>query len=399
MKILLLEDDIPLNKAIKKVLELDHHTVDTFMDGEDIIGSFDQGYDLYILDINVPHISGLELLDIILDHNDQAKVIMISSNTDMQSLETAYDLGCVDYLKKPFHIAELRAKINRLKISREHLASGIKLKNKSDPLSKKEKRLLNLLLDNISHVVNYEKIQSYVYENKPMSMDALRALTRRLRSKLSDDIIENIIDEGYTISSVPNISHENPKENLKQRLESLEEENTLLKLEKEVLLKKSTTDALTGLYNRIKIQEIFLYEQKQFIRYGDELSVILLDLDNFKSVNDAFGHNVGDKYLKELAETFTEFFRAVDVIGRWGGEEFLILLPKTSLDEVEKIALRLRDTINNINCPKLGLRTASFGITTLIKDDTLSSFVGRADEALLRAKANGKDKVEISKNL
>ncbi len=399
MKILLLEDDISLNKAINKVLELDHHTVDTFIDGKDIIESFDQGYDLYILDINVPHISGLELLDIILDHNDQAKVIMISSNTDMQSLETAYNLGCVDYLKKPFHIAELRAKINRLKISREHLASGIKLKNESDPLSKKEKRLLNLLLDNISHVVNYEKIQSYVYENKPMSMDALRALTRRLRSKLSDDIIENIIDEGYTISSVPNISHENPKENLKQRLESLEEENTLLKLEKEVLLKKSTTDALTGLYNRIKIQEIFLYEQKQFIRYGDELSVILLDLDDFKSVNDAFGHNVGDKYLKELAETFTEFFRAVDVIGRWGGEEFLILLPKTSLDEVEKIALRLRDTINNINCPKLGLRTASFGVNTLIKDDTLSSFVGRADEALLRAKANGKDKVEISKNL
>jgi len=93
-----------------------------------MIEAIDQGYDLYILDINVPRISGLELLDLILHKNDQARVIMISSNTDVQSLETAYALGCVDYLKKPFHITELRAKINRLKLSREHLASTINLK-------------------------------------------------------------------------------------------------------------------------------------------------------------------------------------------------------------------------------------------------------------------------------
>ncbi len=243
MKILLLEDDIPLNKAIKKVLEFDHHTVDTFIDGENMIEAIDQGYDLYILDINVPRISGLELLDLILHKNDQARVIMISSNTDAQSLETAYALGCVDYLKKPFHITELRAKINRLKLSREHLASTISLKVESDPLAKKERRLLNLLLDNLSLVVTYEMIENYVYENKRMSMDALRTLMRRLRSKLSDDIIENIIDEGYTISTVPDVSNENKEKSITQKMEALEEENRLLKLEKEVLLKKSTTDA------------------------------------------------------------------------------------------------------------------------------------------------------------
>ena len=246
MKILLLEDDIPLNKAIKKVLELDHHTVDTFTDGEDIIGSFDQGYELYILDINVPHISGLELLDIILDQNEQAKVIMISSNTDVQSLETAYDLGCVDYLKKPFHITELRAKINRLKLSREHLASTLKLKSENDPLAKKEKKLLNLLLDNLSLVVTYEMIENYVYENRRMSMDALRALVRRLRSKLSNDIIENVIDEGYTISSVPDLSNDKEETDIQQRMKALEEENRLLTLEKEILLKKSITEDSTS---------------------------------------------------------------------------------------------------------------------------------------------------------
>ena len=395
MNILLLEDDIALNKAIKKILELDHHTVNTFMDGQSLIDTLDQLYDLYILDINVPHISGLELLDMILLQNDQAKVIMISSNTDIESLQRAYDLGCVDYLKKPFHIAELRAKINRLKISREHLASSIQLKIEGDTLAKKERRLLNLLLDNLTLIVTYDMIENYVYENRHMSMDALRTLVRRLRAKLRDDIIENVIDEGYTISNVSMLSDKDPERNMQQRVEALEEENTLLKLEKEVLIEKSTTDPLTGLYNRLKIEEIFLYEQKQFIRYGDTLSVIMFDLDNFKSINDFYGHNVGDNYLKELARRLTEFFCTVDIVGRWGGEEFLILLPKTSLGKARETALRLRATINEIECPEIEHQTASFGLATLIENDSLNTLVNRADRALFRAKVLGKDRVEM----
>ena len=395
MNILLLEDDIALNKAIKKVLELDYHTVNTFTDGQELIKSLDQRYDLYILDINVPHISGLELLDMILLQNDQAKVIMISSNTDIQSIQTAYNSGCVDYLKKPFHITELRAKITRLKLEGTDLLSGVKFRNEDDILSKKERRLLRLLLSNLSLVVTYEMIEQDVYENKRMSMDALRALVLRLRAKLTDDIIENIIDVGYTISNVPILSDNDSEKNIKQKMEALEQENRLLKLEKELLLKKSTTDSLTGLYNRFKIQEIFLYEQKQFIRHGDALSVILMDLDNFKWINDTYGHNVGDEYLKELARILTGFFRTVDIVGRWGGEEFIILLPKTSLGKSRDIALRLREAINEIECPKIAYQTASFGLATLTDNDTLNTVVNRADKALFRAKARGKDRVEI----
>ena len=153
MNILLLEDDIALNKAIKKVLEIDHHIVNTFTDGQELLDSLDQRYEIYILDINVPNISGLELLDIILGQNSQAKVIMISSNTDVQSLQTAYDLGCVDYLKKPFHITELRAKINRLKSEREHSVSLVNLKDTRETLTKKDKRLLKLILDHQTYTV------------------------------------------------------------------------------------------------------------------------------------------------------------------------------------------------------------------------------------------------------
>ena len=396
MNILLLEDDIALNKAIKKVLELDYHIVDSFIDGQELVNTLDQIYDIYILDINVPNVTGLELLDMLLIQNDQAKVIIISSNTDIKSIQTAYNSGCVDYLKKPFHITELRTKISRLQSTqKKHLISYVKFKDEADFLAKKERRLLTLLLDNMTFVVTYEMIDNYVYENKHMTMDALRALVRRLRYKLVDDIIKNVVDEGYIISKSIDFSKKNQEIDKNEQIALLEKENTLLKLEKSVLIEKSTTDPLTGLYNRSKIKEMFLYEQQQFIRYGDALSVILFDLDDFKSVNDIYGHNVGDKYLKDLAQIMTNFFRTVDVIGRWGGEEFFVLLPRTSLDQAKEIALRLKDTINEMDCPIIGYRTASFGLATLEEDDTLASIVQRADKALYHAKVNGKNRVEL----
>jgi diguanylate cyclase (GGDEF)-like protein len=396
MNIVLLEDDIALNKAIRKVLELDGHYVDSFFNGKEIMNALDKRYDLYILDINVPYMSGLDILDSILLQNKRSKVIMISSNTDIQSIQKAYDIGCVDYLKKPFHIAELRAKINHLEIPTAHLYTSIKLKKNARTLTKKEAKLLNLLLDHLGLTVNYEMIDNYVYESKTMTMDALRALVRRLREKLAYDIIENVVDQGYRVSHIPNIPHKETGTKVQEHINALRRENSLLKMEKEILLKKSTTDPLTGLYNRIKIQEIFLHEQQHFIQNDDQLSVILLDLDNFKSINDRFGHNIGDKYLQALAKTLMKTFRTIDIIGRWGGEEFIILLPKTSLDEAKEISARLKEQINAINCPRLGLQTASYGLTTLMENDTLSSFVGRADKALFNAKEAGKNRIEVS---
>lgn len=395
MKILLLEDDIALNRAIKKVLELDHHSVSSFTDGEEVKQALSGDFDLYILDINVPNVTGLELLGMILRANEQAKVMMISANTDLESLEKAYGIGCVDYIKKPFHIAELRAKISRFNITTPALLSKVRLVPGTENLTKKEKKLLTLLLEHMGEVVNYDLIANSVYNNKPMSMDALRALVRRLRTKLADDIISNMLDEGYAIMSLsPEKSSEKDYSDISSRIEALRKENMQLKVEREALLKKSTTDPLTGLYNRIKIEEGFLYEQQLYLHNQTPLSVILIDLDNFKAINDSHGHNTGDKYLQKFAKTLQEFCKNDDMIGRWGGEEFIILLPKTSLVEAAARAERLKDTVQNIDCPLIGRRTASFGIASIKDHDTLTSLVSRADEALLIAKTLGKNRVE-----
>lgn len=397
MKILLLEDDAALNRAIKKVLELDsNNKVESFLDGKAVLNVLDYPYDLYIMDVNVPQINGLDLLRVIHDENNLAKVIIISSNADLNTLQEAYALGCVDYIKKPFHLDELRIKIDKLKIPRKHLSSHIKLKNDTDTLTKKERDLLNLLLENQDAVVTYEMIEEHVYRDKTMSMDGLRALVRRLRSKLADDIIKNVLDEGYSVSDVPVFLNENLEQNTKQRIQQLEIENDILKREKEALAKMSISDPLTGLYNRVKVEETFLYEQKQSIRHDDPLSIILMDLDNFKSVNDSYGHHIGDVFLKEIAQLLRELFRSTDVIARWGGEEFLIVLPKTDLSTARELALKLRDHLQETKFTNIGQRTASYGVATLVYDESLVSIVQRADSALYLAKDNGKNRVEIA---
>ena len=198
MKILLLEDDIALNKSICDALIYSGYSVDTFFDGNEVLNNLNFLYDLYIMDINVPNISGLELLDLIQNQNNQAKIIMISSNTDINTIKNAYNLGCIDYLKKPFHLEELRIKIDMLFSNVNSLLEELKLKPDSN-LTKKEKRFLTLLLKNKDLVTTYQMIDEFVYEDKLMTIDGVRALVRRLRTKLVDDVIKNVIDEGYIL--------------------------------------------------------------------------------------------------------------------------------------------------------------------------------------------------------
>jgi len=198
MNILLLEDDISLHKAIKKVLELTNSDVHSFFDGNEVLLKIDNHFDLYILDINVPNINGLELLNMIYNQNKNAKIIMISSNTDLNTLNKAYKLGCIDYLRKPFHLQELRMKINRLQLLKNSLLDAIKFQE-NVTLTKKEKDFLLLLLEYKDMTITYELISQSVYKDKEMSMDALRSMIRRLRLKLVDDIIINVLDEGYRL--------------------------------------------------------------------------------------------------------------------------------------------------------------------------------------------------------
>ncbi len=204
MNVLLLEDNEALNRGITKVLELDDYNIRSFADGESLVANISEDVDLYILDINVPRINGLDASKMIMDHNKYAQIIIISADHSINSIQQAYSHGCIDFLKKPFHIDELRLKIARLsKTSKEELFASINLKVPLTEFSKKEKNLLELLARNKDEVVTYSTIDEVIYgENTTMSTDALRSLVKRLRSKLKDDCIKTMVHEGYMLSDI-----------------------------------------------------------------------------------------------------------------------------------------------------------------------------------------------------
>jgi len=155
----------------------------------------------------------------------------------------------------------------------------------------------------------------------------------------------------------------------------------------------SITDRLTGLYNRLKLDEVFNYELSQAKRYKTPLSMIILDIDHFKSVNDTFGHQVGDSVLKEIANILKSNVRLSDTVGRWGGEEFLIILPKTDLSSAMGVAQKIRAAVESHTFEVVGKKTSSFGVSEYREGDTEHSMVERGDSALYEAKRGGRNMV------
>ncbi len=153
----------------------------------------------------------------------------------------------------------------------------------------------------------------------------------------------------------------------------------------------SITDKLTQLHNRTKIDDLFKMELSRVNRYQGSLSLILVDLDHFKEVNDNYGHLIGDKVLQELASLLKNSVRSADHIGRWGGEEFLILSSDTNLEQARQHAEKLRQLIEHHEFSEVGHKTGSFGVATYHDGDDADSMTKRADDCLYLAKDRGRN--------
>jgi len=153
---------------------------------------------------------------------------------------------------------------------------------------------------------------------------------------------------------------------------------------------------LTGVYNRHKLEESFEHELLRASRYKRTFSIILLDIDLFKAVNDTYGHQVGDDILIKVAELVQENIRSSDVLGRWGGEEFLIICPETDLTGAGTLADQVRHAIATYDFPVVGKKTASFGVACSNENESKESIIKRADDALYEAKNAGRDLVKLS---
>ncbi len=186
---------------------------------------------------------------------------------------------------------------------------------------------------------------------------------------------------------------------LEKRIKEKEEEFDRLKIRENAQSKRKVPvnhikkDALTGALSKDAFNEIIGIKIMEAKHVGQPLSMVIFDIDFFKKINDNHGHIVGDKVLKEIAEVVHQNIRTSEYFVRWGGEEFIILLPGTDIHGAKMVAEKIRRVVENNEFSDVGRVTCSFGVTQLLKDDTITSFIERADEALYEAKRGGRNQV------
>jgi len=214
MKILLLEDEALLNSAISEYLDKLGHKVTSLKDGQKAIEAINSSYDLLILDINVPNITGFEIVEKLNSENIYVPVIFISALIDITDIQKGYELGCVEYMKKPFHLQELGIKITQLmkndKRDQNHIllsknysfdkeSRALYFANEPCNLTKKQIDIIELLALNINMVVDFEKFRFDVWDAEPIDNPTIRAEISRLNKVLKEDFIKNIRGLGYKI--------------------------------------------------------------------------------------------------------------------------------------------------------------------------------------------------------
>lgn len=211
---------------------------------------------------------------------------------------------------------------------------------------------------------NISKINTYIYELNLLSF-SFQSMSRAImnyQSSLEDKV--------------------------KERTKELMEQN-------EKLQKLSITDKLTDIYNRVKLDKTLQYEFNRTLRYKHIFSIILMDIDYFKSINDNFGHQIGDDVLIECANLFKDNIRNVDILGRWGGEEFLIICPETNKYEAVQLATDINIAVRNHKFKTYPKKiTISIGVATFNENiQKVEALVSRADKALYEAKNQGRDRI------
>ena len=246
---------------------------------------------------------------------------------------------------------------------------------------KDDKTLLNILQKTINSITNETHRKIF---NKWIPISYEKSIDYDLILKIFISVILLIILIVYWNTKIIKANNL-----LKEAQKAIEEKNKELE-------RLSITDKLTDLYNRRKIDELLQNEIDRYERNGHTFGFAILDIDYFKDVNDTYGHQVGDKILFQIANILKENLRKTDFVGRFGGEEFVIICPESDIQNTRKLIENFRIIIENYDFEIIKHKTASFGVTIVKKGDTVDSILKRADKALYESKNNGRNKVSVN---
>jgi two-component system cell cycle response regulator len=385
LNILFVEDDKLVNETLSFIFKKYVKTIFNAYNGEEGLKIFKNNHiDIVISDIQMPKMNGIEMAKEIRKINENIPIIFTTAFEESKYLKESIELGVDAYILKPIDKEQLLKKLNKI-------ADNLVLKQEVENYTKLMKIVFDyqtdalILLDENYDVVIYNKAAGKILENNEKNLEFLK--------KEIDKILkENRFTKIETIVSFHN------KRFYKLNIKKIDHyilinciDITDLKIKIDKIEDGALKDELTGAYNRKKIDKI-LKDLK-----NKSVCIIIFDIDNFKKINDTYGHLKGDEVLKKLSDNIQNNIRERDLFIRWGGEEFIVLLRNASTHEAEKLAEKLRKIVNSIEIEEVGHFSCSFGVACGIveKEMDFDKIFKNADDALYLAKKNGKNRVEI----
>lgn len=291
-------------------------------------------------------------------------------------------------------------------------AIDILIKNKKEITLDRCLELYHRFLGNNQHQEILQKAGNIIFSTLEDVTDVMQGVKtasteysgsmKEVESKLSktSTIEEFQAAVNDAVSHTKKVLEENKK--LESQIEDSSSSMDALRAEMESVRREALTDGLTGLNNRKSFDERFQMMIDESVKEGKALSLLMMDIDYFKSFNDTFGHQVGDQVLRLVARTLTDGVKGRDFVARYGGEEFTVILPETNNAASEAVANNLRqavankEVVNRTTGEKLGRITISVGVAQYNKGEKPAEFLERADKALYKAKENGRNRVERS---
>jgi diguanylate cyclase (GGDEF)-like protein len=421
LTILYVEDDEYAIEGLKSILSRKVKTIFTATNGQEGLESYKNfPVDIVLTDIRMPIMDGIEMVREIKKIDSNAKTIYISAHNEQEILMNAIDAGEDGFVIKPISVrTKLMFILN--KIAKEIY---------KDKLLKKYHATLKLILDYVDSLIivtnGHEMLESNSSFLEFVNSDSLDAFKNKyncicecfisedgfLQKEYEEDGITWIQIAMQDTNSKAKMLDKNGEERVflvKPTLLSTDEtiptyvvnftDITDIEKEREELYNQATKDTLTEILNRNSFEMFFAKELAHFKRTKEHFSIIFFDIDNFKSINDTYGHQEGDNVLRDISKLVSDRLRSSDIFARWGGEEFVVILPNTSLENTTTVADKLRESIESYDFSVDRRITCSFGIIEIDKDNEVCTEMDKimqsVDEALYKAKTTGKNRIEI----
>ncbi len=415
-RILACDDSEFVEKMIKRELESSFDVV-IFENGLEAYEHLkeDPNFDFAIIDGEMPKMSGWELIKKIkgeLKLHDLPVIMLTATDEDFFKNE-AFDLGAFDYLKKPFKTGELQEYIKTF-FKSEGFREGKALvvedsaaQNKTICHQLKEKSIWPIgvysgeeAVEKLVEGADIDVILMDIHLPKASGIDVARALKKDERfsyipiigitSASGSEAVE-IMREAFEAGIDDFLTKPYNMVEFHARVKANINRSKLIKRLKE----ESELDFLTRLYNRRTLFKFLEHLVAMAKRNKENLSFVILDLDKFKNINDTYGHQTGDEVLKNTANLIKSGVRKADVVGRFGGEEFCIVMQQTNIKNACVVAEKIRQTVENneieIGGKKIDI-TVSLGVSELSENEGINSLIKKADTALYKAKETGRNR-------